>query len=160
MKKVNLIAIAVAVLLLVGASGSTYYFYRQWQQSKWLLENPEAAAQTEIGALVAKISKLMVLPEDEQPTVASVLDAEKLKDQAFFAKAVNGDKVIIYTKAMKAILYRQSENKIIEVAPINISQPEAQSQAPAQPNSDSSKPKVEKEPTATESPTKTPTKSE
>jgi hypothetical protein len=62
----------------------------------------------------------MELPTDEEPTVATVIDAQKLKNQPFFAKAKNGDKVLLYTNARKAILYDPKENKIIEVAPINI----------------------------------------
>ena len=62
----------------------------------------------------------MDLPEGEDPSVATVLDKEKLKDQPFFARAENGDKVIIYTKAGQAILYRPSTNRIITVAPINL----------------------------------------
>lgn len=70
--------------------------------------------------LVAAVGQLMVLPTDEQPTIATVTDLEKLKDQPFFANAQIGDKVLIYTSAKKAILYRSSENKIIELAPLNL----------------------------------------
>jgi hypothetical protein len=36
---------------------------------------------------------------------------------------VLGDKVLIYSRAQKAILYSPSKNKIIEVAPINLTAP-------------------------------------
>ena len=52
--------------------------------------------------------------------MATVSDLEKLKDQPFFAKAKIGDKVLIYTDAKKAILYDPVNDKIVEVAPINI----------------------------------------
>lgn len=70
--------------------------------------------------LVEAVGKLMILPADEAPTIATVTDLEKLKGQPFFANAAVGDKVLIYTKAQKAILYRPSEDKIIELAPLNI----------------------------------------
>jgi hypothetical protein len=85
-----------------------------------LKQNPQAVAQKETEALVAKVGKLVVLPAGETPTIATVSDPEALKDQAFFASAVKGDKVLIYTTAKKAILYSVSMNKIIEVAPLNI----------------------------------------
>ncbi len=62
-----------------------------------------------------------MLPQDEQPTIATVTDLAKLQGQPFFANAQVGDKVLIYSRAGKVILYRPGENKIIELAPINIS---------------------------------------
>ncbi|MGI9118277.1 MAG: hypothetical protein ACR2IQ_01895, partial [Minisyncoccia bacterium] len=47
-------------------------------------------------------------------------DPEALKDQPFFAKAVKGDKVLIYAQAKKAFLYSTTMNKILDVAPLNI----------------------------------------
>ncbi len=83
-------------------------------------------ATAEASQLLVEVGKLMVLPENEQPTIATVTDLEKLKDQPFFAKAQVGDKVLIYTSAKKAILYRPTENKIIELAPLSVSQPAQQ----------------------------------
>jgi hypothetical protein len=96
-----------------------FYFYNQYQNIK---KNPNQVAQAETDALVAQVGKLIDLPKDETPTVATVLDKEKLKDQPFFANAANGDKILIYTKAKKAIVYRPSQNKLINVGPIAIDQ--------------------------------------
>ena len=71
-------------------------------------------------SLIAAVGKLMVLPSGEEPTVATVTDVTKLEAQPFFKNAKNNDKVLIYSNAKKAILYRQSENKIIEVGDVNI----------------------------------------
>ncbi len=70
--------------------------------------------------LIARVASLVSLPEGETPTIATVADVEKLKSQTFFAKAENGDKVLIFSKARKAYLYRPSTNKIVEIGPINI----------------------------------------
>lgn len=83
-------------------------------------QNPQRIVQKEIEDTLARVGRLILLPEGETPTLATVTDTEKLKGQAFFVNAKAGDKVIIYTNAKKAILYRPSENKIIEVAPLNI----------------------------------------
>jgi hypothetical protein len=85
--------------------------------------NPSAASAQETQDLISKVSLLVVLPQDEQPTVATVTDLSKLQDQPFFANARLGDKVLIYTNAKKAILYRPGENKIIEIAPLNLGDP-------------------------------------
>ena len=109
--KVIVPLVAIAGLALAG------YFYSELRTLK---ENPQAVAQKEAEALVAKVGRLLVLPEGETPTVATVSDPEALKDQSFFASAVKGDKVLIYTTAKKAVLYSVSLNKILEVAPLNI----------------------------------------
>lgn len=107
---------AVVIVALLAAG----YFFIQYQKAQTLLKNPSQAAVSEIKALTDKVGQLIELPVGEDPTVATVSDKTKLSDQVFFRNAQNGDKVLIYTKAKKAILYRPSTNKIIEVAPVNI----------------------------------------
>lgn len=107
----------VLVGVVVLSSGTAVYFYNRYSA---LQQNPNKATQNEVNKLVAQVGKLIVLPEGETPTLATVADPEKLKDQPFFAKAKTGDKVLIYTNAKKAILYNPGSNKIVEVAPINI----------------------------------------
>lgn len=108
------------VVLLAIAAVPSFFFYSKYQKAQDALKNPQKAVQEETKALVAKVGQLIELPSGEEPTVATIQDKNKLKDQPFFAKAENGDKVLIYTKAQKAILYRPSINKIIEFAPINL----------------------------------------
>jgi len=113
----------ILVLIIAGAGyGGAYYYYNQYKETKIVLDNPEVASQNEVKEITEKLGKIYELPKDDEPTVATVLDVEKLKDQPFFANAQNGDKVIIYTKSQLAILFRVNDNKIITVAPVAIDQ--------------------------------------
>ncbi len=112
-----LVACLVAGLLATGIL-ATYFYTR----SVDLRNNPQKITQEENSALIASIGKLILLPSGEQPTIATVTDPERLKEQAFFANAKKGDKVLIYTNARKAILYNPTSNKIIDIAPLNIGQ--------------------------------------
>jgi hypothetical protein len=89
------------------------YLFLQLSHKDNIINKQEEATKT-----IQAVGKLMVLP-DEVPTVATVTDLEKLKDQVFFKNAKIGDKVLIYLKAQKAILYDSESNKIIELAPLN-----------------------------------------
>jgi hypothetical protein len=120
--KVIMAALFLIALIAIGASG---YFYFKNQQ---LLKDPAKAGQKELQAVVKNVDKLILLPQGEQPTLATVTDKDKLKDQTFFVNAEVGDKVLIYTTAKKAYLYRPSANKLIEVAPLNITQNDGTSQ--------------------------------
>lgn len=113
------------VIALVLATVPSVFFYTKYQETKRELQKTPAGQKEETAKIVALVGKLLVLPEGEEPTLASVTDQEKLKDQPFFAKAENGDKVLIYTEAKKAILYRPSQHIIVEVAAVNLGTPSA-----------------------------------
>lgn len=98
------IAILVAIPTVVGLASRI--------QNK---PDERVLAANDVNNMLDDLAKLMALP-NEKPTVATVSDIEKLKDQEFFTKAKNGDKVFIFPKAQKAILYRPSTKKLIEVA--------------------------------------------
>lgn len=99
----------VAVVLIV------YIFFFKSPPSK------EAEQVKEFQKTLKLISRLIILPENEQPTLATVSDASKLKDQPFFANAKTGDKVLIYANSKKAILYNPETDKIVEVSSLNLS---------------------------------------
>lgn len=116
-KKTWLILIIVVVLIGV-ASWSSYSYWQAKKQISKLstVEGQQQLAEQEVNTILAQIKKRMILPDDETPTVATVNDVETLKkDQPFFEKAQNGDKVIIYVKAKKAIVYRPQEDLIVNV---------------------------------------------
>lgn len=83
------------------------------------LQSPGEPAD-EVKKLVAEVGKHIILPEDEQPTAATVSNVEQLRNQPFFAQAQNGDKVLVYKLSRRAFLYRPSAGKVVEVAPVII----------------------------------------
>lgn len=119
-KKGTQVTLIVFVVLL--AVLPSMYFYTKYRQVQTKLQNTNTATKEETKRLIAKVAKLMVLPTDEEPTIASITDKDKLQSQPFFANAANGDKMLLYMKAKKAILYRPSSNQIVEVAPMSINE--------------------------------------
>lgn len=107
----------VAIVILAAVAG---YFYWQNKQNLEKLNNPTQASEQEVKELTEKVGKLMDLPQDEAPTIITVVDKDKVKSQAFFTNTENGDKVLVYTAAKKAILYRPLTGKIVEVGPVDI----------------------------------------
>lgn len=83
-------------------------------------KQPEPATSTiRSSELLTEIDKTYKLPLDERPTIATIKDHDKLKDQVFFKDAKNGDKLVVYSNAKLAIIYRAEEHKLINVGPIN-----------------------------------------
>lgn len=110
----QLVFIVIALIVLI--SLILFYLYRQSNI------DPEIKTQKEVQSLVSDVSKLIELPEGENPTIATVLDKDKVSGELFFKNAMVGDKLLAYVKARKAILYRPSTNKIVEVAPIIVNE--------------------------------------
>jgi len=78
---------------------------------------PQEIGEKDVKATMLAVAKLMELPQGI-PSVATVTDVTKLQSQPFFSKAVNGDKVLIFADAKRAILYRPSAHRIIDVSPL------------------------------------------
>lgn len=111
---------AFLVLLVVLGFAAAGYFYMQTKNvnnDSTVTKQSEANRAKEVKA---KVAKLISVPADETPTLASVTDKTKLKDQPFFKDAQNGDQILIFPQAKKAIIYREDENRLINVGPIAI----------------------------------------
>lgn len=107
--------IMLAVLIVVLLAGGTAMGVVLWTRNHPKLDSVQEALQ-----LVERLKDNIDLPTDETPSIAEIKDVTKLSDQPFYAIAQNGDKVLVYQKAGKALLYRPSTKKVIEYTPVNI----------------------------------------
>ncbi len=118
------VVLAAMLLIVFGGVGGVIKLSKENQQLKTeiqvLKEDPGKIAKEETAKVVALVGKLVILPEGEEPVIATVTDKEKLKDQPVFAKAENGDKILIYSIAQKAYIYNPTKNVIVDVVPVNI----------------------------------------
>jgi hypothetical protein len=106
-RKIIIILLILAVVICTGI----FCLYKQYQSAK---HNPDKVVKADEMRITRSISKFMDLPQNDTPEISTVIDATKLNNQKFFEKTKNGDKVLIYNNAGKAILYRPSTNKVIE----------------------------------------------
>jgi hypothetical protein len=118
---VLLIALVVLVVVL----------YTQWSQASRELRNltvrleqlqgNNEANQEKAKQVVDKVKKLIDIDTSVEPTVATIVDVEKLQQSnPFYNKAENGDYLIVTTT--RAILYREESNLILDVVPVQIEQ--------------------------------------
>ena len=113
--------IILLVLLAVGYYGWRYLKIGQPSLLGGTVNQAEnqKANQQEIMAVVAQVKKLIIVPGDESPQMAEISDAVlAAKEQPFYAGAQNGDKILVYLNARKAIIYSPARNIIVNVGPI------------------------------------------
>lgn len=81
----------------------------------WNKYHPDPAAANK--SLIAEVSERALVPPNETPTISTVLDKNKV-NQPFLANAEDGDKVLLYFLADRAIVYRPSTKKIVNMGPL------------------------------------------
>lgn len=117
----HLFSFLIIIILGVGIIILGLAYYKEHKANK-ALSSPEASAEMakkETTALLEKVGRLIRLPADEEPTIATVTDAASLaKEQVFYANAKNGDKVLVYFKAKKAIIYDPINDILVNVGPV------------------------------------------
>lgn len=119
----SIAALLIAIIIGVATSGFLYYKYDTTKKELTELKSDsDVLAVKEKKDLLEKIETLVELPVDENPTIATITDVEKVKGQAFFENAKNGDRLIIYPNTGRAILYRPEINKIVESSIIDLSE--------------------------------------
>ncbi len=115
-QKSHFAAILIPWILFILSLGASAYL---WIKVSHMQQVVPQTSQDQVDKIIKEVGALLVLPNNETPTIATVTDLSKLAGQPFFANAKLGDIVLIYSKAQKAILYDPSQNKIVELAPIN-----------------------------------------
>lgn len=100
----------VSVILIFASGAFAYYLVRQ--------NLPDNSSKD----IAARVAMLVDLPS-ETPTIAPIEDLAQVKGQPFYDRAQLGDILLVYSIAQKAILYRPSINKIINIITINTNPP-------------------------------------
>lgn len=109
-----IIAVVIAALLATGG-----YFFYKYQQ---VANNPQAQLEqrnnAETAEVIEQLSSILLIPEGGDPTVAKVQDVEALKrtNESFYKDVAVDDYIVLYPD--RAIIYRKSDNQIINVAPV------------------------------------------
>lgn len=123
-KKSGLLIVLALLVVATAGFGWSYYKYRQTQKELVKissLEGQKEIAKKEIEDLLARVRQHMVLPEGEEPVVATITDKDTLaKEQPFYSQAHNGDRVIAYMTARKAIIYDPVRDLIVNSGPIYV----------------------------------------
>lgn len=104
--------ILLFVLLIVFTS-----FYISNKKNEFKTTNNPVKAKEVAEDLAQKISKIYQLPK-ETPTIATIVDVNVLPKDPFYQYAKEGDKILIFPSYQQIILYRPSENKVINVGSI------------------------------------------
>ena len=116
------IILVLAFLGLAGFGGWSFYSYKQAKEEVLRLSTLEGQLglqKREVDELLSAVAKHLVLPNDEEPTIATISDIDVLgENQPFFDGASNGDKVIVYVSAGKAIIYSPDRDVIINVGAV------------------------------------------
>ena len=112
----SLLTKSLIALVVLGIVGYLAYGYVSTRNELKRLTDEKAASKSEIVRITELAGKVLQLPADDIPVLATVNDAIKLNNP----EAQNGDEMVIYGRSSKAILYRPSTKKIIQYAPINL----------------------------------------
>ena len=116
LRSIGFFRLFIVVLIIAAWS---YGFYEIGRASVYSA-HPELSGNEQATAILSKVSKLIQLPSNETPTMATITDAAAAKKaQPFLANAQNGDVLIVYTSAQEALLYRPSSNVLITVGPVD-----------------------------------------
>ncbi len=97
--------VILALCCSLAANAVLYYQYRHAVDI-----NPDTQAQV----IIEKLKQTTSLP-DEKPSVLTVFDKDKLTNPAYANLAQDGDLILIFQEAAKAVVYRPQEDKLVDI---------------------------------------------
>lgn len=108
----NLTYILVAILTI-----TTVWFALKYKEATNETVN-EKASEVEAQETLDELGQHILITEKDKPSIVTIVDVDKLKaeNEVFYANAQNGDQLIIFPG--RAILFRRSDDIIINIAPI------------------------------------------
>jgi hypothetical protein len=116
MKRIKSLGTLVVGLLLLASVATNVVLYIRYEHAQ--NNNPDIQTQR----IVDDLKKTTSIP-NETPSVLTVVDKSKLTDSEIARSAQNGDKILLFQKAGKVIIYRPSTHKLINILTLNTSTP-------------------------------------
>ena len=107
--------VLVLTIVCISLISLTGYLFIQNQSLK---DDSGSGSDSEAKEVVAKVGEIFAIDSSSKPTVARIDDPEKLQasNKTFYKNVVRGDYLIVYPN--RALLYRPSDHKIVNVADI------------------------------------------
>lgn len=105
------LTIVAFTLLLIAAAGGCIFWYRQYHRV--LAKSPDNQQKQ----WTNELSELIVAP-NEQPLITTVIDKTKLTNATLAHEAKNGDRLYIFAKSHRIVLYRPSDGKVVDMLTI------------------------------------------
>ncbi len=113
--------VAILGIIIIALAGLYY-------RTNFSKKATEKRAQAETVRLVKEVRKIIILPETDVPAVFDIQDPVLLtSQQAFFAGAEKGDKLLVYPQLGKAIVYSPKRKMIVNVGPVTFDQTKSNS---------------------------------
>lgn len=122
-----LLILGVAGILVLSVAA---YFYFRSKGDK--VRGSLVSLSSDNQALITQLGKVMELPADELPTIATISDENKLAGIPALSKAKNGNKLVVYPRAGRAILFDPAKAKIIDVISVNLTSQATPSAQPSE----------------------------
>ncbi len=128
----------VIFILFIAVLVLGYGYYQKKTELK-LIKDPKAQselAKKEAMEITEKLKEIVILPStDEIPEILTINDAElAVKEQANLEGVVNGDKILLYSKAGKAYIYSPSRNILVNILPVSMQRQQATAENQPQPS--------------------------
>lgn len=114
LKVVSIVAVSIFILLII-SGGGPFDMLRAGNEQGLKIKKPEEVALND--KMLAKVAELIILP-NERPFVATLVDYKPLRNNLFFKDAKEGDKLLLFKGAGKAILYDPNANKLLNTGTI------------------------------------------
>ncbi len=110
-KKWLLVCVALLIVLVGAGVVGAAYIKKQGAQPNQVSDNIQ---------VLQAIGKLMIVL-NEQPIIATINQAAVLvREQPFYVGAQDGDKLVIFPKLQKAVIYSPGRNIIVNSGPFTI----------------------------------------
>jgi len=111
-------SVVIALVIALQVMGVLYFQARQQLKELSTAQGQQKLSENEVAKVVEQLGKLTILP-DETPIVATIIDANFLATQsAFYVGAKNGDKLVVFPKAMKAFILNPEKNLLVNAGPV------------------------------------------